>query len=156
MMDSESADSPVQSSKPTAGLVSIHDWLPHRYPFLLVDRVLDYRAGEFIRVLKLVSGLDPYLQGHFPGNPVMPGVLIVEAMAQASGILGRMTFPERKTSCLLTEIGETRFRRQVVPGDALELHVVVDKHRKDFFWFKGTAKVADELVASCGFTAKLS
>ena len=156
MMNSESANSNVNTTTPAAGLGSIQDWLPHRYPFLLVDRVLDYRPGEFIRALKMVSGLDPYLQGHFPGNPVMPGVLIVEAMAQASGILGRLTFPERKNSCLLTEIGETRFRRQVIPGDALELHITVDKHRKDFFWFNGTAKVSGELAASCVFTAKLS
>ena len=156
MMNSESANSTDNRSTPVAGLGSVQDWLPHRYPLLLVDRVLDYRPNEFIRAIKLVSGLDPYLQGHFPGNPVMPGVLIVEAMAQASGILGRLTFPERKNTCLLTEIGETRFRRQVTPGDVLELHIIVEKQRKDFFWFNGTAKVAGELAASCVFTAKLS
>lgn len=156
MMNSDSANSTDNRSTPSAGLDSVQNWLPHRYPFLLVDRVLEYRPNEFIRAIKMVSSLDPYLQGHFPGNPVMPGVLIVEAMAQASGILGRLTFPDRKNSCLLTEIGETRFRRQVVPGDVLELHIVVDKQRKDFFWFQGTAKVAGELAASCVFTAKLS
>ncbi len=155
-MSTETASSKESLSTPFAGLDSIQNWLPHRYPMLLVDRVLDYRPNEYIRAIKMVSGLDPYLQGHFPGNPVMPGVLIVEAMAQASGILGRLTFPDRKNSCLLTEIGETRFRRQVVPGDVLELYVVVDKQRKDFFWFNGVAKVSGELAASCVFTAKLS
>jgi len=154
--NADSANSNEPRSKPMAGLDSIQNWLPHRYPFLLVDRVLDFRPNEYIRAIKMVSGLDPYLQGHFPGNPVMPGVLIVEAMAQASGILGRLTFPERKNSCLLTEIGETRFRRQVVPGDVLELFITVAKQRKDFFWFNGVAKVAGELAASCVFTAKLS
>jgi 3-hydroxyacyl-[acyl-carrier-protein] dehydratase len=142
--------------QPAPSEIAIHEWLPHRYPFLLVDRVIDYRVNEYIKAIKMVSGLDPYLQGHFPGNPVMPGVLIVEAMAQASGILGRLTFPERSHSCLLTEIGETRFRRQVVPGDCLELLITVEKQRKDFFWFNGVAKVSGELAASCVFTAKLS
>ncbi len=156
MMNSETANSKVNSTTPAAGLGSIQEWLPHRYPFLLVDRVLEFRPGEYIHALKMVSGLDPYLQGHFPGNPVMPGVLFVEAIAQAYGILGRLTFPDRKNSCLLTAIGETRFRRQVVPGDVLELHITVEKQRKDFFWFNGTAKVSGELAASCVFTAKLS
>ena len=135
---------------------SILDLLPHRYPFLLVDRVLEFRPKEYLRAIKMVSGLDPYLQGHFPGNPVMPGVLIVEALAQASGILGRLTFPERNNSCLLTEIGNTRFRRQVVPGDVLELHITVEKQRRDFFWFNGVAKVDGEVATSCVLTAKLS
>src|SRR6478735_600081 len=156
MVNSETANSSDKRSMPAAGLGSVQDWLPHRYPMLLVDRVLDYRENEYIRAIKVVSGLDPFLQGHFPGNPVMPGVLIVEAMAQASGILGRLTFPDRKNTCLLTEIGETRFRRQVIPGDVLELHIIVEKQRKDFFWFNGTAKVCGELAASCVFTAKLS
>ena len=134
----------------------LQEWLPHRYPFLLVDRVLDYKAAEFIHAIKMVSSLDPYLQGHFPQNPVMPGVLFVEALAQASSILGRLTFPERSNTCLLTEIGETRFRRKVIPGDLLDLHIGVIKQRKDFFWFNGTAKVANEIAASCVFTAKLS
>ncbi len=135
---------------------SVRSMLPHRYPILLVDKVLDYRPNEYIRAIKLVSGLDPYLQGHFPEHPVMPGVLIVEAMAQASGILGRLSFPERDKSCLLTELGETRFRRQVVPGDCLELYIVFEKQRKDFFWFHGTAKVDGELAASASFTARLT
>ena len=135
---------------------SVQKMLPHRYPFLLVDKVLDYRPHEYIRAIKMVSGLDPYLQGHFPDHPVMPGVLIVEAMAQASGILGRLSFPERCNSCLLTELGETRFRRQVVPGDCLELYISFEKQRKDFFWFQGVAKVDGEVAASASFTARLT
>lgn len=151
-MDSGSIKRPLAMDS----LESVQNLLPHRYPFLLVDRVLDYRPNEYIRAIKMVSGLDPYLQGHFPGNPVMPGVLIVEALAQASGILGRLTFPDRKNTCLLTEIGDTRFRRQVVPGDVLELYITVAKQRRDFFWFNGLAKVDGELATSCVLTAKLS
>lgn len=136
--------------------LNVSELLPHRYPFLLVDRIIAYRPLESIHAVKMVSGLDPYLQGHFPGHPVMPGVLILEALAQACGILGRLTFPERSHSCLLTELEETRFRRQVVPGDKLELHVNFLKRRKDFFWFSGVAKVDEEVAASALFTAKLT
>ncbi|MFY7927285.1 MAG: 3-hydroxyacyl-ACP dehydratase FabZ [Oligoflexus sp.] len=149
-----SASSPNGSDRRVIELV--RDWLPHRYPFLLVDRVIDYEPQKFIHAIKMVSGLDPYLQGHFPTHPVMPGVLIVEALAQASGILGRLTFPERDKSCLLTEIGDTRFRRQVVPGDRLDLNVTFEKQRKDFFWFTGVAKVDGEIAASAVLTAKLT
>lgn len=134
----------------------VQDLLPHRYPFLLVDRIVDFKALDYIDALKMVSGLDPYLQGHFPEQPIVPGVIIIEALAQASGILGRLSFPERCNSCLLTELGETRFRRQVVPGDRLDLHVKFIKQRKDFFWFSGMAKVDGDLVATSLFTAKLS
>lgn len=148
----------AEEAKVASGVASlrVQDLLPHRYPFLLVDRIVDYKPLEYIDALKMISGLDPYLQGHFPEMPIVPGVIILEALAQASGILGRLSFPERGNSCLLTELGETRFRRQVVPGDRLDLHVKYVKQRKDFFWFNGVAKVDGDLVASALFTAKLT
>lgn len=136
--------------------LKVADYLPHRYPFLLVDRVLEATPGVSIRAIKVVSSLDPYLQGHFPGNPIMPGVLIIEALAQAAGILSRISQPERSRSCLLTEIENARFRRQVVPGDSLELSVKALKQRKDFFWFEAFATVDGDLAASAQITAKMS
>ena len=137
-------------------VVEILENIPHRYPFLLIDRVHDYKAGEFIKASKAVSALDPYIQGHFPGNPVMPGVLILEAMAQASGILGRITKGDKSNMCLLTEIIESRSRRQIVPGDILSIKVEIEKSRKDFFWFKGEAHVDGDVAAFCRFSAKLA
>lgn len=134
----------------------IQEYLPHRFPFLLIDRVVDYRLNESITAIKMVSNLDPYLQGHFPGNPVMPGVLIVEALAQASGVLGRLSRGQECQTCLLTEVNDTRFRRLVVPGDVLQLNVQIVRARQSFFWFEGEATVDGDLAAAAKFTAKLA
>lgn len=134
----------------------IKEYIPHRYPFLLIDRVHDYKAYDFIKASKAVSALDPYLQGHFPGNPVVPGVLMVEAMAQASAILGKVSKGDDCHICLLTEVSESRFRRVVVPGDVLDLDVKLLRSRKDFFWFQGEATVNGEMAAIAKFTAKLA
>ena len=134
----------------------ILNYLPHRYPFLLIDRVDSYAADKYIKATKLVSTLDPYMQGHFPGNPVMPGVLLVEAMAQASAILGKISKGDACNTCLLTEVSESRFKRQVVPGDVLSLDVQLLRHRQGFFWFQGEATVSGEMAAVAKFTAKLA
>ena len=136
--------------------IKVTDWLPHRYPMLLVDRVKAIIPLKSIHCIKLVSSLDPYLQGHFPGLPIMPGVLSIEALAQAAGILARLSHPERATSCLLTELQDVRFRRQIVPGDCLNLHVTYIKSRKDFFWFEAKAIVDGDIASSALITAKLS
>lgn len=137
-------------------IIEIQRQIPHRYPFLLVDRISAVEPGQSITAHKSVSALDPYLQGHFPENPVMPGVLMVEAMAQASAILGKVTKGEDCQTCLLTEVSESRFRRIVRPGDRLDIHVKVLKHRKDFFWFEGEATVDGDLATYAKFTAKLA
>ncbi len=157
-METDSQQGPATGGGGINGLANlrVQDLLPHRYPFLLIDRILDFRHLEYVEAVKMISGLDPYLQGHFPEQPIVPGVIILEAMAQASGILARLSYPERCNSCLLTEVGETRFRKQVVPGDRLDLHVKFLKQRKDFFWFSGIAKVDGDVVASALFTAKLT
>lgn len=141
-------------SKPET--INVPDWLPHRYPLLLVDRVKEIKPMQFIHCTKLVSSLDPYLQGHFPGNPIMPGVLSIEALAQAAGIMIRLSHPEKNQSCLLTELQDVRFRRPIVPGDVLDLHVTYLKGRKDFFWFEAKAIVDGELASSATITAKMS
>ncbi len=136
--------------------IKVTDWLPHRYPLLLVDRVKEIIPMQSIHCVKMVSSLDPYLQGHFPGNPIMPGVLSIEALAQAAGIMIRLSNPERAQSCLLTELQDVRFRRQIVPGDVLNLHVNYIKGRKDFFWFDAKAIVDGELASSATITAKMN
>ncbi|MBC7660099.1 MAG: 3-hydroxyacyl-ACP dehydratase FabZ [Chitinophagaceae bacterium] len=132
------------------------DWLPHRYPMLLVDRVKEVVPNTSIHCIKMISSLDPYLQGHFPGQPIMPGVLSIEALAQAAGILARMSNLELANSCLLTELQDVRFRRQIIPGDCLNLHVTALKSRKGFFWFEAKAIVDGDVASSALITAKLS
>ncbi len=129
----------------------IEKFLPHRHPFLLIDRVVELVPNEKIVAIKNISMSDPMLQGHFPGQPIYPGVLILESMAQTAGVLGR-TILQNSSTCFLTEITEARFRRLVVPGDTLRLEITREKDRKTFFWFSAQAFVDGELAT----TAKLS
>ncbi len=130
----------------------IMDLLPHRYPFLLVDRVLEFNPGESITALKNVTLNEPYFQGHFPGYPVMPGVLILEALAQTSGIY---EFASREANdestnflFLFVSIDKARFRRQVVPGDQLTLQVDLISKKRNMMKVKGTATVDGVIAAS--------
>ncbi len=136
------------------GISEIQKCIPHRFPFLLVDRVDEYTAGEGLKGLKNVSFSDPFLQGHFPDHPVMPGVLQVEALAQCAAIFGRLEEPKKK-SVLLTEIADARFRRLVVPGDSLVLSVTCIKRRASFFWFDAQASVDGHEATTVKFSAKL-
>ena len=133
---------------------AIEKCLPHRYPFLLIDKVVALTPGESVQALKAISGSDPILQGHFPGHPIYPGVLIIEGLAQASGVLG---FYSRKedavNTLLLTEVEKARFRKKVEPGETLHYEVAVERQRGDFFWFDGKASVGDNLVAHVKFSA---
>ncbi len=137
------------------GIAEIERCIPHRYPFLLVDRVISCEPGQSIVAKRQVSASDPLLQGHFPGNPIVPGVLIIEGLAQSSAILGKLT-KGTCNSCLLLEVENTRFRRMVVPGDVLEYRVQLVKMRKDFLWFAGEAWVDTELATSAAFSARLT
>lgn len=111
-------------------VVEIQSILPHRYPFLLVDRVLEVEPGKRIVAIKNVTVNEPFFQGHFPGKPVMPGVLIVEAMAQAGGVLMLSEVDNREKKLVyFTGIDEARFRRPVVPGDQLRLEATVLKRK---------------------------
>jgi 3-hydroxyacyl-[acyl-carrier-protein] dehydratase len=124
--------------------------LPHRYPFLLVDRVLECRAGESIRALKNVTYNEPFFPGHFPGRPVMPGVMIIEALAQTAGILAFVTagvVPDHETKFYFVGIDKARFRRPVEPGDQLILTAQLERALKGIWRFSTTALVGDVEVA---------
>jgi 3-hydroxyacyl-[acyl-carrier-protein] dehydratase len=129
--------------------------IPHRYPFLLVDRAEGYRPHESIVGIKCVTFNEPFFQGHFPGNPVMPGVLIIEALAQTGAVLMSKSLDvdvEGKTIMFMS-VDEARFRQPVRPGDVLRMNVEVIKHRGDIFKFKGRAMVGEKLVAQAEFAA---
>ncbi|MBS4032765.1 MAG: 3-hydroxyacyl-ACP dehydratase FabZ [Clostridiales bacterium] len=129
-------------------ILDIQSILPHRYPFLLVDKVLEVIPGERARVIKNVTINEPFFQGHFPGYPVMPGVLIVEAMAQA-GALAILSMEENKGKlALFTGIDNLRFKRQVVPGDTLTLELEITKMRGPLGKGRGTATVDGKVVAA--------
>jgi len=136
-------------------IIEIQKYIPHRYPFLLVDRVESILKGESIIAYKNISASDGLLQGHFPGHPIFPGVLIIEGLAQASGILGCFSQEGDRRDTLLTEITQARFKRKVEVGDVLRYEVTLLKKREPFFWFKGVATVDAQLVASCEFSAYL-
>jgi 3-hydroxyacyl-[acyl-carrier-protein] dehydratase len=139
-------------------LEEIMKYLPHRYPFLLVDRILEVKAGEFIKGLKNVSFNEPFFPGHFPGRPVMPGVLIVEAMAQVGGILAYMTTQGHLEKKLYLFLGmdKVRFRRQVVPGDQLIMEMTTIRSGKKVWKMVGKALVDGNLVAEGEFLAVLT
>lgn len=129
--------------------------IPHRYPFLLVDRAEDYRANESIVGVKCVTMNEPFFQGHFPENPVMPGVLIIEAIAQTGAVLMSKTLDAdvtNKTIMFIT-VDNARFRQAVRPGAVLRMHVEVIKHRGDLFKFRGRAMLGDKVAAECEFAA---
>ena len=123
--------------------------LPHRYPFLMVDRIINMRGDESAVGIKNVTINEPQFLGHFPGNPVFPGVLIVEGMAQTAGticLLSQMGSDRPKNVYFLT-IDKAKFRKPVVPGDTVEYHVAKISRKKNMWWFRGEAKVAGQLVA---------
>jgi 3-hydroxyacyl-[acyl-carrier-protein] dehydratase len=129
----------------------IREYLPHRFPFLLVDRVVELTLGESITAIKNVTINEPFFNGHFPQLPVMPGVLIVEAMAQAAGILGFKTLektPADGSMYLFVGADNVRFKRQVVPGDQLTLKVQYISDRRGIWKFECSSYVEGELAAS--------
>ncbi len=130
---------------------AIMQQLPHRYPFLLVDRILACEAGKYVHALKNVTFNEPFFQGHFPHRPLMPGVLIIEALAQASGILAFRTVevvPDKDTRFYFVAIDKARFRKPVEPGDQLMLKVTLQRAFKGIWKFHGVAEVDGKEVAS--------
>lgn len=126
-------------------------YLPHRFPFLLIDRVLDIKPNVSLRAIKNVTSNEPFFVGHFPHRMVMPGVLILEALAQASVILAYKstnTLPDDDSLYLFVGIEHARFKQMVIPGDQLQLDVVIDKVRRNFWKLKATATVDGKVVCT--------
>jgi 3-hydroxyacyl-[acyl-carrier-protein] dehydratase len=139
------------------GYAEIEKLLPHRAPFLLIDKIRDIQPGHSAIGLKAVSGNEPYFVGHFPGNPVMPGVLIVEAMAQTAGALAALSLGEEAEDKLvfLASVNNTKFKTPVRPGDMLELHVEKIAGRKLLWKFSGKGIVDGQLVNQAEFSAMI-
>ena len=136
-------------------ILAIRDYLPHRYPFLMVDFVRNVQLGESAVGIKNVSVNEPFFPGHFPDRPIFPGVLIVEALAQTAAVLVGVSLgiSGEDIEIYFMSIEKARFRKPVVPGDVLELHVRKLKARERIWRFEGKAKVGDTLVADCEFAA---
>ena len=137
-------------------ITQIQAILPHRYPFLLVDRIISYDPGKRVVGIKNVTLDEPFFVGHFPGAPVMPGVLIVEAMAQTAGVMLLASLPDRETKLVFfTGIERAKFRRPVVPGDQLRLELTVLKLRPRYIKLRGEAYVDGQLVAEAEISSAL-
>ncbi|HET9529480.1 MAG TPA: 3-hydroxyacyl-ACP dehydratase FabZ [Blastocatellia bacterium] len=137
-------------------ITQIQAILPHRYPFLLVDKIIDYDPGKRVTGIKNVTLNEPFFAGHFPGAPVMPGVLIIEAMAQTAGVLMLASLPDRESKLVFfTGIDEAKFRRPVVPGDQLRLELTVLRLRPRYIKLRGEAYVDSHLVAEALISSSL-
>jgi 3-hydroxyacyl-[acyl-carrier-protein] dehydratase len=129
----------------------IFQYLPHRYPFLLIDRVLECKVGESLTAIKNVTINEPFFQGHFPHRPVMPGVLILEAMAQATGVLAFRSSevqPDNRSLYYLVGVDKARFKQPVEPGDQLMIEVKLTRILRGVWMYEATSKVDGKLVAS--------
>ncbi len=139
----------------SADLALIQRIIPHRYPFLLIDKVRDIVMGESCVGIKNVTNNEPHFQGHFPDMPIMPGVMIIEAMAQTSGVLVGVTMGliDKQAKVFFMGVDAVKFRRKVVPGDVLELHVKALRGGGRVWKFEGRAMVDGELATEATFTA---
>lgn len=135
----------------------IMEMIPHRHPFLMIDKVVDMVANQRATGIKSVSINENYFQGHFPARPVMPGVLIIEAMAQTAAVLVVHTLgPESEGKLVyFMSVDNARFRRPVFPGDRLDVHVTKQRHRGNVWKFEGRAKVGNNLMAEAVFAAMI-
>lgn len=147
----------MTDAKDIIDIQQIQGLIPHRYPFLLVDRMIDVVEGKSATGIKNVSFNEPHFQGHFPAFPIMPGVLIVEAMAQTSGALVVKTLGEKAEGKIVffMSIEEAKFRKPVVPGDVLYIHTEIIRGRGAIWKFKGVAKVDGNIHAEAIFTAMI-
>lgn len=134
----------------TMDINEILQYLPHRYPFLLVDRILELEEGKRVLALKNVTINEPFFPGHFPHRPVMPGVLILEALAQAAAVLSFKTMgqkPDENSVVYFAGIDKARFKRPVLPGDQLLLEVSISRTMRNIWKYQGQARVGDEIAA---------
>ena len=135
----------------------IMEMIPHRYPFLMIDRVVDIVPDASAVGIKNVTINEPFFQGHFPGHPVMPGVLIIEAMAQTAAVLVVRTMGEQSEGKLVyfMSIDQARFRKPIGPGDSVRIHVEKQRNRANVWKFRGEARVGDTLMAEATFAAMI-
>ena len=147
----------VVSKMEAADIAVVLKMLPHRYPFLMVDRVTNIRGDDFGIGIKNVTINEPHFLGHFPENPVFPGVLMIEGMAQTAGVLciAKSSSLQRKQVFFLT-IDKAKFRKVVLPGDTVEYHMTKIAQRKTMWWYRGEAKVAGQIVAEAEVGAMIS
>ncbi len=130
--------------------------LPHRYPFLLIDRVLDFRKDEYLIALKNVTFNEPFFPGHFPHRPVMPGVMLIEGMAQTAGALCvHASKSARPKIVYFMTIDKSEFRKPVGPGDTVEYHMTKINQRRNMWWYRGEAKVRGQIVCEAEVSAML-
>ncbi len=147
----------IDAVLPQADILKIKRMIPHRYPFLLIDRVVNIAVNESAVGIKNVTANEPHFEGHFPVIPVMPGVLIIEAMAQTSAVLVVETLDviDQELLVYFMNIDSAKFRKVVSPGDVLELHVAVIRGRGKIWKFRGEARVGDTLCAEAEFAAMI-
>jgi 3-hydroxyacyl-[acyl-carrier-protein] dehydratase len=141
-----------------AGIREILQLLPHRYPFLMVDRVIEIVGDERGIGIKNVTFNEPQFLGHFPGNPVMPGVLVIEGMAQTAGVMCLLAREQKSQPSLVyfLTIDKAKFRKPAVPGDIIEYHMHKTARRKNMWWYRGEAKVAGALIAEAEVGAMIA
>jgi 3-hydroxyacyl-[acyl-carrier-protein] dehydratase len=141
----------------TADIAAVLKLLPHRYPFLMIDKVIDIRGTQSGIGIKNVTANEPQFLGHFPDNPVFPGVLMIEGMAQTGGVLCIIALGKAKPkSVYFMTIDNAKFRRPVVPGDTIEYHMTLSAQRRNMWWYKGEAKVRGKIVAEAEVGAMIS
>mgnify|MGYP006081457579 FL=1 len=140
----------METPKNVIEIQEIKSIIPHRYPMLLIDRVLDYHPGKWLHAIKNVSINEPVFNGHFPDLPIFPGVMILESLAQATGVLGFKSTESRNENemYLFASIDKARFKKPVVPGDTIHLHVELIKERRGMWKFYGEARVDGKVVCS--------
>ncbi|AXK79842.1 3-hydroxyacyl-[acyl-carrier-protein] dehydratase FabZ [Pseudolabrys taiwanensis] len=140
-----------------ADIAAVLKYLPHRYPFLMIDRVTDIRGDEFGIGIKNVTVNEPQFMGHFPGNPVFPGVLMIEGMAQTAGVMCiAMTMSSKPKNVFFMTIDKAKFRKPVLPGDTIEYRMTRIAHRRTMWWYRGEAMVRGTMVAEAEVGAMIS
>ena len=133
----------------------IESYIPHRKPFLFLDSVIEFESSKKIVCEYLVSGEEEFFKGHFPSNPILPGVIMLEAIAQAGGVLCSKSYSEDFSNFILSGLKEAKFKRIISPGETMKIQCYLEKSRKSFYWLKGDISVNGELCTSVSFTAHM-